>query len=120
MVLAAISLFGGYINKLRVLNMDSHLPVKQQMNVGRVLDKLPPEAVFKVVDTVCDIIKANKSMDSKDQEFEQRLAIMRETNSNSKDNMKLLMALIFKSELSEDIIGKIVTSICNIAEGKSG
>ena len=52
--------------------------------VTAALEKVPVEAVIKVVDLVADVIRANKIMESRGQEFEHKFTLLREGNLDRK------------------------------------
>jgi hypothetical protein len=81
------------------------------------LEKVPVEAVIKVVDLVAEVVKANKVMESKGQEFEHQFTLLREGNMDRKDRMSMLSHLLMQIEFSEAAQMRLVESICRIAEG---
>lgn len=107
--------------------MDSKTIVNDRRNLSAnngqraiaLLEKLPPEAILKVVDVVSDVIRANKVMDGREQEFQHQLTMMREKNIDKKEKLNLLSLLLANPRLAENSLAQIVTAICNIAEGKN-
>lgn len=85
--------------------------------VVAALEKLPAEAIITVVDLVADVIRANKIMESRDQEFEHKFSLLREGNLDRKQRMSMLSDLLLQIEFSEEAQMRLVNSICKIAEG---
>lgn len=85
-----------------------------------LLEKLPPEAVITIVEVFADVVRANKTMEGKDQEFQHQLVMLREKNLSRKESLALLSTLLSHPQLSQEDISIVVTAICNIAEDKSG
>ncbi|MGO9572356.1 MAG: hypothetical protein ACLP5H_32980 [Desulfomonilaceae bacterium] len=81
------------------------------------LDKIPAEAIISVVDLVADVVRANKTMEGRSQEFEQTLVVLREKNMDRKERMATLSSLLRNLNLNDDAQMKLVDSICRIAEG---
>ena len=93
--------------------------VSSIQNLGQVLDKVPPEAIVKAVEIVADVLRANKVMEARDQEFEHELTILQEGNLDRKERLRLLIDLVARTSLPDDAQSRIIDSICNIAEGSS-
>lgn len=106
-------------DQLPANRLSGHLAQTGQA-VMALVEKLPPEAIIKVADVIADIARANKILEGKDQEFQQNLIMLKEKNLDRKDRLNLLGTILSNPRLSEKVISQIVTSICNIAEGKSG
>jgi len=85
--------------------------------VRAALEKVPVEAVTKVIDLVADVVRANKMMEGKEQEFEHKLTLLREGNLDRKERMSVLSNLLMQIQLSEEAQMRLVDSICKIAEG---
>jgi hypothetical protein len=85
--------------------------------VTAALEKVPVEAVIKVVDLVADVVRANKIMQGRGQEFEHTLALLREGNMDRKERMSMLSHLLMQIQLSEEAQMRLVEGICKIAEG---
>jgi hypothetical protein len=90
---------------------------KRGQVVSAALEKVPVEAVMRVVDLVADIVKANKIMEGRSQEFEHKLTLLREGNLDRKERMSMLSNLLLQLEFSEETQIRLVESICRIAEG---
>jgi hypothetical protein len=102
------------------LTQNSNYPTKVTQTAFALFEKLPPEAIIKVVDVMADIARANKILKGNDQEFHHTLTMLREKSLDRKERLNLLSVLISNPSLSESDISTIVTTICNIAESKSG
>lgn len=90
-----------------------------QHNVGSVLQKLPPEVITKVLETVNEVINANKLMQVKDQEFQNTLYYFREKSLDKKEKIQMLKEIISNPNVPEDSVAQIVSSICKIAENNN-
>ena len=85
--------------------------------VTAVLEKIPTEAILKVVDLVADVARANKTIEGKSQEFEHTLTMLREGNLDRRERMSMLSNLLTQMDLNEEAQMRLVDSICRIAEG---
>lgn len=83
----------------------------------RVLDRVPPEAVTKAIEIVADVVRANKVIEARAQEFEHELSTLRESNIDRKDRMGMLIDLLGRMRLPNEVQSRVVESICKIAEG---
>lgn len=108
------------MNEQISINQPSSYLARSGQIAMTLVEKLPPEAILKIVDVIADIARANKILEGNDQEFRQNLTMLREKHLDRKDRMSLLNIILSNPQLSEKDISQIVTSICNIAEGKSG
>ncbi|MCK6627205.1 MAG: hypothetical protein L6R45_18775 [Anaerolineae bacterium] len=108
------------MNEQMSINRPSSYLTQSGQVAMTLVEKLPPEAIIKIVDIIGDIAHANKILEGNDQAFQQNLTMLREKNLDRKDRLDLLSAILSSPQLSEKDISQIVTSICNIAEGKSG
>jgi len=81
------------------------------------LEKIPAEAVIKVVDLIVDVVRANKVMEGREQEFQHTIIKLRETNLDRKERMGMLANLLRELDLKEDAQMRLVEGICRIAEG---
>ena len=102
-------------NSLNSINEHNGLP---ENKILQILDRLPPEAIFKIVETTGDILKANKVLEGKELEFRHQITLMRENNSDKKELLSFLKNLLTNPNIPQESLSNIVTSICNIAEGK--
>lgn len=84
--------------------------------LSAVLQKLPPEAFMKAIDIVTDVIRANKIMDARQQEFEHSLVTIREIHMDKKERLHLLMGILREVNLDEASQRRLVEAICKIAE----
>lgn len=82
-----------------------------------VLDRVPPEAITKAVDIIADVVRANKVIEAREQEFEHELSMLREINLDRKDRLRMLIDLMARISLTDDAQSRIVDSVCKIAEG---
>lgn len=82
-----------------------------------ILDKVPPDVMIKITETIFDIAKANKTMEGKQQEFEHQLTLIREGNFDRKERATMLVQLLKDMDLPEPAQIKLIDSICKIAEG---
>jgi hypothetical protein len=82
-----------------------------------VLEKVPAEAVMSIVDLVVGVVRANKIMEGREQEFQHTVAKLRETNLDRKERMAMLAGLLRELDLKEEPQLRLIESICRIAEG---
>lgn len=85
--------------------------------VTAVLEKIPTEAIVKVVDLVADVARASKTIEGRSQEFEYTLTMLREGNLDRRERMSMLSNLLTQMDLNEEAQMRLVDSICKIAEG---
>ena len=92
-------------------------PINRPTNMNKLLDKLPADAIINVVNVVGEVIKANKLMEIKDQEFQNQIQIIQSQNTDRNERLRLLMEFIANPKMPETSVSQIVSSICKIAEG---
>lgn len=85
--------------------------------VAAALEKIPVEAVVKVIDLIADVVRADKTMQGRSQEFEHKLTLLREGNMDRRERMSMLSNLLLQIDLTEEAQMRLVDSICKIAEG---
>jgi hypothetical protein len=88
--------------------------------VLKIIDKLPIEAISEGVKTWSYVVKANKMMDKNQKEFEHKIALVKNNNTDKKDMIKILIEILSFPEVKDDMRMQLITSICNIAEGRNG
>jgi len=96
-----------------------HFPRGRNLDIGPLLEKIPAESIVKVVETFNEVIKANKYMEIQDQNFRNKLTLMQDESTSTKDKMKFLIELISQEKIQENHVTKIVDTICDIAIGRN-
>lgn len=85
----------------------------------KLLEKLPPEAILEVAKTASEVLKANKVMEGREQEFSHKIELVKEKNSDRKERINILSSILNNPEVPKDSKSEIVRSICRIAEGNT-
>ena len=81
-----------------------------------ILDRIPKEAMSKIVDLFVDVVRANKIMDANEQKFEHEIEKIRENHSDRKHRMETLGMILNHPNISEKDRSMLIQSICHIAE----
>jgi hypothetical protein len=68
------------MNEQTSINRPSSYLAQSGQVAMTLVEKLPPEAIIKIVDIIADIAHANKILEGNDQAFQQNLTMLREKN----------------------------------------
>jgi len=90
-------------------------PANRPNGVLALVDRIPPEAIVKLVEVIGDVIRSRASLAENHAAFVREMDLLYAKSTDRERIMSTLSALLLNAELAEEQKTRLVDTICQLA-----